>query len=159
MRPDPEHQIDPNAVPAWRLRDGLSSLTWFAVPAVTGLAWYNDALPLWPVLLTTALCLINTIVMIVIVPEVRWRRWRYEINEHEIYLKYGILIVRRVLIPAGRIQNVDTAQGPVYRHFGLSSVTITTAATTHEIPALDDETADRVRNTISVLAREADQDV
>ena len=59
----------------------------------------------------------------------------------KIYLKYGILIVRRVLIPAGRIQNVDTAQGPVYRHFGLSSVTITTAATTHEIPALDDETA------------------
>ena len=45
MRPDPEHQIDPNAVPAWRLRDGLSSLTWFAVPAVTGLAWYNDAPP------------------------------------------------------------------------------------------------------------------
>lgn len=159
MRPDPQLTIHPNAIPAWRLSDGASSLTWYIIPAFTIYLWYIDAIALWPSLVSGALCIINTAVMMTIIPNIRWKRWRYEINGHEIYLRYGIIVIRRVLIPASRIQNVDTAQGPIFRHFGLSSVTITTAATTHVIPALDDETADAVRNTISVLARETDQDV
>jgi membrane protein YdbS with pleckstrin-like domain len=159
MRPDPHHKIHPNAIPAWRLSDGASSLTWYVLPIFTFILWYSDNLALWPTFVAGGLSVINTIFMMTIVPVIRWKRWRYEINDHEIYLKYGIIVVRKVLIPASRIQNVDTAQGPIYRHFGLSSVTITTAATTHEIPALDDETADAVRNTISALAREADKDV
>jgi hypothetical protein len=46
-------------------------------------------------------------------------------------------------------------QGPLAKLFGLSAVTVSTAASTHEIPALSDETADQLRDSISVLAREA----
>ena len=97
--------------------------------------------------------------MATIIPGIRWRRWRYQIDEHEIDLRRGVLIVRRTLIPVKRVQHVDTRQGPVLRNYGLSTVAITTAATTHEIPALDSETADRVRNQISNFARLAKEDV
>jgi len=38
------------------------------------------------------------------------------------------------------------------------TVTISTAATTHEIPALPSEVADRLRNDIAVRARVIDDD-
>jgi uncharacterized protein len=45
------------------------------------------------------------------------------------------------------------------RWYNLASVTISTAATTHEIPALDSVLADRVRDQISKYARLAEEDV
>ncbi len=160
MRPDPDKQIDPSAVPAWRITGGLSSLFWWTIPFVYGfVALGSDTTPGWPILVITGLVVLNTILQASIIPKIRWRRWRYQIDEYEIYIKFGIFVIRRILIPVNRIQHVDTRQGPILRSFGLSTVTITTAATTHEIPALSDEVADEVRNTISNLARAADQDV
>lgn len=159
VRPDPQNQIDPKAVPAWRISGSLSSLFLWIAPVFYGLLALGGSVPNWGILPLTGLVVLNTALQATIIPSIRWRRWRYQIDSHEIYLKYGIFIIRRTLIPVNRIQHVDTRQGPIYRNFGLSSVTITTAATTHEIPALNDEVADEVRNRISNLAREADQDV
>ncbi|MEX2363044.1 MAG: PH domain-containing protein, partial [Balneolaceae bacterium] len=89
----------------------------------------------------------------------RWKRWKYEVSDKEIDMLRGIVIHKRTLIPINRVQHVDTRQGPIYRGFGLSSVTISTAATTHEIPALDDATADELRNIISTLVRKVKDDV
>lgn len=159
MRPDPDKEIDPNAVPAWRISGGISSLFWWFLPIVYGFIALGGGVPKWGTASLAALVILNTILQASVIPYIRWKRWRYEISEHEIYIKYGIFIITRTLIPVNRIQHVDTRQGPIYKSFKLSSVTITTAATTHEIPALNDEIADEVRNKISTLAREADQDV
>ncbi len=159
MRPDPDQKIDPKAIPAWRITGGLGSLFWWFIPVVYGFFALGGVVERWPVLVLTALVITNTILQASIIPSIRWRRWSYQIDKHEIYLKYGIFIIRRTLIPVNRIQHVDTRQGPILRSFDLSSVTITTAATTHEIPALNDEVADEVRNRISELARAADEDV
>ncbi len=159
MRPDPDQKIDPKAIPAWRITGGLGSLFWWFVPVVYGFFALGGAVERWPILVLTALVVLNTILQSSLIPVIRWRRWSYQIDKHEIYLKYGIFIIRRTLIPVNRIQHVDTRQGPILRSFDLSSVTITTAATTHEIPALNDEVADEVRNRISELARAADEDV
>lgn len=159
MRPDPSQEIDRNAVPAWRITGGLSSLFWWILPVIYGFIALGGGFPRWGTLALAILVVLNTILQASLIPLIRWKRWRYQIDEHEIYLKYGIFIIRRTLIPVNRIQHVDTRQGPILRSFNLSTVTITTAATTHEIPALNDEVADEVRNRISNLAREADQDV
>jgi Uncharacterized conserved protein len=58
-----------------------------------------------------------------------------------------------------RVQHVDTEQGPLLRHFGLSTVSISTAAGTHKIPALSDNVASSLRDAISELARVVDEDV
>lgn len=58
-----------------------------------------------------------------------------------------------------RVQHVDTKQGPLMSKFVLASVTISTAAGSHEIPALKEEIADELRDHISILARVVEEDV
>ncbi|WP_317907012.1 PH domain-containing protein, partial [Bacillus subtilis] len=48
---------------------------------------------------------------------------------------------------------------PILRKYNLASVQISTAATTHSIPALDVEEADQLRDSISRLARVTEDDV
>ncbi|MEX1137447.1 MAG: PH domain-containing protein, partial [Balneolales bacterium] len=129
------------------------------IPIVYGsMAWEGDW-PFWPFYPLSALVIINTLLQFTLVPLILWRRWRYAINENEIDLKRGLFIVRRTLIPVKRVQHVDTSQGPVYRKLELAAVSIFTAGSTHEIPALSEETADEVRSLISKFAREAQEDV
>ena len=99
------------------------------------------------------------LLMTIIFPKIRWKRWRYEVDEKGVDLQRGIIITKRTIIPINRIQHVDTEQGPIYRKYGLSSISLSTAATTHEIPALDDETANALRNMISELVRKVKEDV
>lgn len=159
MRPDPEHTLPRESIKAWRISGGLGTLFFWIVPLIlAGIAWSGD-LAWWIVYISALLSIALTVLYSTLIPLIRWKRWRYQVDEHEIDLKHGIFIIRRTLIPVKRVQHVDTRQGPILRKFGLSSVAITTAATTHEIPALDDDTADQVRNKISNFARLAREDV
>ena len=92
---------------------------------------------------------------VALLPPLRFRLWRYELREHELEIQEGLLVVRRMLIPLVRVQHVDTRQGPLARWFGLSSVTVATAGSSHEIPALNDHVANLLRDRISALARTA----
>ena len=113
----------------------------------------------WTAVPTLVVIIILCGLAIFFIPEVRWQRWYYQIDEHEVDLQSGIFIVTRTLVPIKRVQHVDTRQGPILRSYDLADVTISTAATTHRIPALDEETADQVRNKISKYARLAEEDV
>ncbi len=88
-----------------------------------------------------------------LVPELRWRRWRWEVREHEIDLQRGILVVRRTLIPMARVQHVETERGVIGQALGLATVEIHTAAGSHEIPLLTDLDAGMLRARIAELAR------
>ena len=108
----------------------------------------NDAL--WITIL--ALCL-------VVLPPIRYQRWRYQLTEDYLEIALGIVWRKRFIIPFIRVQNTDTRQGPIMRAFGLSSVTVATAAGNHEIPGLDVEQAEQVRDRAAELARLAREDV
>lgn len=160
MKNDPIHRITPRAVKAWKWSAALRNLLWFLLPAAWVTAYDLDTtLSRFMVLLLFAVALLFWIAGVFCLPGLRWKRWRYSIDRNEIDLKRGIWIVRRTLIPLSRVQHVDTRQGPLLRYWRLASVTISTAATTHEIPALDEERADRVRDIISTYARLAGEDV
>ncbi len=94
---------------------------------------------------------------VAVVPELRWRRWRYELREEEIDLKRGILWQRRTLVPLSRVQHVDTKSGPLQRRFGLATVEVYTAAGPEEIPELALPVAMEVRDRISELSRTAER--
>jgi membrane protein YdbS with pleckstrin-like domain len=93
----------------------------------------------------------------VVMPDLRWRRWRYEIREGEVDLQQGIVWVSRTLVPLARIQHVDTRQGPLQRRFGLATVVFYTAAGANRIPELSAPVAARVRDRIADLTREHDE--
>jgi hypothetical protein len=91
-----------------------------------------------------------------VVPELRFRRWRYEIRDEEIDLMRGAFVVRRTIIPIRRVQHVDTESGPLQDSLGLATVTFHTAAGGVAIPALLKSEAERVRGRVAELARTRD---
>lgn len=169
MNQEPATRIHKNAIKAWTVNALLFGLFWFT-PSIIQLAlainhnsgigtpWYHgmDWLLFGSIFLASLIFYLLTGVLL---PNIRWKRWKYDVSEKEIDMLRGIIIKKRTLVPINRVQHVDTKQGPIYRKFGLSSVTISTAATTHEIPALDDDTADELRTTISTLVRKVKDDV
>lgn len=156
---NPQQTIDRDALKAWRI-SGLISAAVYTI--VSGLLLFLTLRFDWPSWIFTVAFLAaaaGAYAETVLVPALRWKHFRYDIHEHEIDLLYGIFIRRRVLIPMVKVQHVDTKQGPLLRRYGLATVTFSTAAGSHEIPALNEATAERVRNRIALLARIADEEI
>lgn len=159
MRPEPNQMIDRKALSVWRISAALNAIFYLLM---AGAFWYIQRtfdLPWWTPLIAGGLFVIIIIFTVFIFPAMQWKRWRFEVHEHEIDLQHGIFIKRRTLVPMVRVQHVDTRQGPILKKYHLSTVLISTAATIHEIPALDEEQADQLRDYISRLARVTEDDV
>lgn len=159
MRPEPNEQIDPRALPVWRWEGGVSSLLSAAVAGGLQYLAIRFDWPWWIPAAAWIIIAIETLLLVVWIPRLKWRRWRFEIREEEVDLQRGIIFRRRTLIPMVRVQHVDTNQGPIMRKYGLSTVTFSTAAGSHEIPALSNQMADQVRDRIAELARVSHEDV
>jgi len=159
LRKEPEQRIDIKAVKYWRYTNIISAVFFLLVPAAYYLAVRLWHWPAWITIVLLFLTLALAVFNICYKPEIIWKTWRYDVSEQEIDLFHGVFIKTRTLIPMVRVQHVDTQQGPLLRHFGLSTVTISTAAGTHEIPALADDVAASLRDSISELARVVDEDV
>jgi len=159
MKDGPRNRISPKALSVWRIYGGIETLIALVVAGgVITLTVLFDW-PVWISVVAGVTAVILAYIQIKLVPDVRWKRWRYEVREQEIELQRGIFIIKRTLVPMVRVQHVDTVQGPILKKYGLSTITISTAATVHEIPALDTEEADALRDSISQLARVAEDDV
>ena len=91
--------------------------------------------PDWITIILLIITLVMAVFFIFVKPRITRKTWRYGIYEQEIDLLRGVLIKKRTLIPMVRVQHVDTEQGPLLRRFGLSTITISTAAKNREIPA------------------------
>lgn len=153
MRPDPSERIDGRAVIVWRIAGAGSALPVAAGAGVAGGLVIADMVPAPLGIAGAVALLVFAIAIVAVIPKVRWLRWRYQVSEDEIYLRHGLWIRKRTLIPMTRVQHVDTKAGPLLRAFGLSTVTVATAGGEHEIPALSDEVADSLRDRIAALAR------
>jgi uncharacterized protein len=87
------------------------------------------------------------------VPYLRYRRWRYEIRERDLFLSHGSLFFVLTLIPFDRIQYVETHQGPLDLAFGLMQLVVYTAAgRAARIPGLAPEEAGSLREELSKVA-------
>lgn len=156
---EPQKRISERALTVWKIAAGLHSLlVWLLAGGLIAITMIFD-FPNWIIGAAISVAVVYSYLFIFLLPKLRWKRWRYEVREQEIELQYGVFIVKRTLIPMIRVQHVDTLQGPLLRKYGLSTVTVSTAATVHEIPALDMEEAENLRTSISRLARVADEDV
>jgi len=155
----PEKRINSKAIKAWRISGFFYVVPFFILPLL--LLRYSQPFSMSPWLAVGLSYMVPffLLMLIFIFTALRWKHWRYRISEQEIDMMRGIIVIKRTLVPINRVQHVDTRQGPIYKLFGLSSVTISTAATTHEIPALNDEIADDLRNQISTLVRKVKEDV
>lgn len=158
MRAEPRERLDPRAKRLWRLEGAITSVflliptlgAFLLLDRVVDAAALLSALPwlVWALLV---------VLITVISPDLRWRRWRYEITDREVDLQRGLLYVTRTLVPLARVQHVDTQQGPLERWQGLSTVVFYTAAGPNRIPALATPRADEVRDRIAALTGTQDE--
>ena len=156
---EPKHHIDPRAIKVWRIEGSIYTFLSLVVTIVlTVLAWKGWIPNIIPII-TWIITFVEGIVMILVVPVLRWKRCKYEVREEEIDIQKGWLIIKRTIVPMVRVQHVDTSHGPLLRSFKLASVHISTAATVHEIPALPAADASNIRDQIASLARVRDDDV
>ena len=150
--PEPSRTLAPAARRLWRLEGALSA----AVALIAALVLHMTAggtiaLAGWVAAVLAA------VVSVVVLPELRWRRWRWEVREQEIDIRRGTLAVTRTLVPMLRVQHVDTKRDLLQQALGLATVVFHTAAGANEIPALTVAEAGQVRDRIAELARTADE--
>lgn len=159
VRKQPQRQISLNGLKVWRLQNGIISLIFLFIIIGVFVASYYFQWPYWIGAILIGLWILQVIFGIWLIPKIRHHIWRYEVFENEIEIQHGLIRVTRVIVPMVRVQHVDTSQGPLLRRYRLASVQISTAATVHDIPALELEEADELRDYISRLARVTEDDV
>lgn len=159
MNSELQRRISGKALKVWRISEVIKmSISWVISAGVIFLVYYFN----WPIWIAAVLGVIEiaaTFLFIFLVPKIKWNRLRYEVRAEEIELQHGIIIKVRTLIPMVRVQHVDTVQGPLMKRYELASVVVHTAATVHQIPALEEEEAEELRLFISKQTRVADEDV
>ena len=91
----------------------------------------------------------------------RYRIWRFEVRDDDLYLERGVLTRVNTVVPFVRVQHVDTQRGPVERALGLASVVVYTAGSRGAdvtIPGLTPERADDLQEQLRRLAIESERD-
>ena len=146
MKDLPAHQLDPKVKTVWRINDAI----WLTVVFLCCFVPFAIAAMVDPA---------TWMFVVLVLPPIRFMRWRYELSSDYLDIAKGIVWRKRFVIPFIRVQNTDTRQGPILRAFGLSSVTVATAAGEHEIPGLGADVAEQLRDRAAELARLAQEDV
>ncbi|RIX50764.1 hypothetical protein D3P08_18850 [Paenibacillus nanensis] len=112
-----------------------------------------------PVWICAGLLVLSLLVFTWLVPAVKYKRFRYELFEEELEIESGIIFISNVLVPMVRVQHVELGSGPLMRKFGLATVSVVTAATTHKIAGLKRDEAEALKRRIGQLAKvEADDE-
>ena len=158
MRELPAHQLDPKVKIVWRINDAIWLTLVFLcvfVPFAAG----GEQVAVVGAVVTLVVYALALVLWLVVLPPIRFSRWRYELSDDYLDIARGIVWRKRFVIPFIRVQNTDTRQGPILRMFGLASVTVATAAGEHEIPGLAFDVAEQLRDRAAELARLAREDV
>ena len=89
--------------------------------------------------------------LVLVMPGRRYRAWAYQMEADELRVRRGVLTQVHTLVPLGRVQHIDIAQGPLERLFGVCRLIVHTAGTLHSqvvLPGLSRATAEGMRDAI-----------
>ncbi|WP_397589538.1 PH domain-containing protein [Sphingorhabdus sp.] len=77
-----------------------------------------------------------------------WRRYRFGIDDQQLYLRRGWWQQRLTIAPQVKVQSIEIAQGPLTRRLGLASLKFGIAGGTLEMIALPLSTAQAIRSAV-----------
>ena len=89
----------------------------------------------------------------------RYRIWRFEIRDDELYLERGVITRVKTVVPYVRIQHVDSRRGPIERVLRLASTVVYTAGSRGAdvlIPGLRPERSEELQQELKRLAIESE---
>jgi membrane protein YdbS with pleckstrin-like domain len=104
-----------------------------------------------PRLAAPGLALLLALAFVILYPPRRYRSWGYDEGADEIEIGRGRWFQVRTIVPFGRVQHIDVAQGPIQRPFGLATLILHTAGThgaSVPLPGLRHDDAEAMRDRI-----------
>jgi uncharacterized protein len=152
-------KLDKNIFHVWAISAYIGLAIGGALTVGYGVCYYFFDWWTWPLFILLPLTLLIFIIERFVIPPIKYRHYGYEIRDDEVEIQHGVFIVKRMIIPMIRIQNIETEQGPIMKKYNLASLHISTAATEHEVKGLAVETATELRQKIAQLAKVSDEDV
>lgn len=94
---------------------------------------------------------------LLVLPGRRYRAWSYREDEDELQVRSGLLFRLHRIVPFGRVQHIDIAQGPIERAFGVATLILHTAGTRGSsvpLPGLARAEAEAMRDRIRSKIRQ-----
>ena len=99
---------------------------------------------------------------VIVAPSIRYKRYRYFIDDDMLVVVEGLFFVTKSIAPIERIHQIAVKRGPIDRLYGMSNVVVTTAGGEVKIAFLDndvaEEIADRLRVRVNGLAKAAKEE-
>jgi uncharacterized protein len=145
-----ERSLAPSAVTSWRISAALSALGPSVAAIVLGFLFVDE----WAWLILAAVVAL-LVLSIAVLPRMRYRRWRWQLTDLAVELRYGVLVHQQETVPYFRIQQIDINAGPVDRLLELATLRVQTASAsgTALLPGIAASEAPTVR--AELLARAA----
>jgi hypothetical protein len=147
--------LDPGQLGVLRVRAVLTAVFPLVLAASIDLGAIR-AMPLPPGLITGIVAALALAAVLVLPPR-RYRSWAYHEGEDELDIRHGLLFRVRSVVPFGRVQHIDVAQGPVERRYGVATLILHTAGTRGaavSLPGLEHAEAERMRERIRAKIRQ-----
>lgn len=136
MENDYKH-IDRNAKSIWHITGFIKTIVLSLIAFVIAAIWFKELKGL----IFIGVLSFGLILLTVISPIIRYRKWQYRVLDDRIDLIYGIYWKTHSVIPTCKIQYLKTSQGMIQRAFKVSSVQILTAGNEIEIENINEEDA------------------
>lgn len=137
-----------------RLSTGLAAIA-LILPVIISwiILWQNRIdIPHWINILSIAWG-VFWIGYFIIAPLIRYRRYRYFIDEDKIVVKKGLWFITEDFAPIERVHQITVKSGPIDRLYGLANVIATTAGGTVSIHFLEKEVAENIAFTLQAKVR------
>jgi membrane protein YdbS with pleckstrin-like domain len=147
--------LHPGQLKVLRVRAAIAALGLLLAVLVADFTWLREKpLPFGLVSGAAAILLLGWAILI---PRRRYRSWGYFMTEDELHIQHGLWTRTRTMVPFGRVQHIDVAQGPIERAFGVGTLILHTAGTRSsavDLPGLEFGEAGRMRDAIRSKIRQ-----
>ena len=155
-------QLPPAIKKVWLARSCIAFAVWVIIVTVAfGVCMWFSWWGTWQTVVAltiVALSVINLVTTALLL-NYNYRFTRYQIDQDTFSVQKGYFFRTLTVVPYTRVQHMESEQGPLLRHYGLVSLTVSTAVDTHEIPGLTPPEAQSVLEQITSLVKQAKEDV
>lgn len=150
VRVSAPNPLDPAVVKVWGIKTGLGLALVLLGCLVMETVWLVNGTATIPFVFSGSLLLLSFLIAF-FVPRLKYRFWRYELRDQELFLRRGILNRVSTIVPLRRIQHLDVSQDIIEKEFSLGKLIVHTAGTRSSdvvVPGLSMKVAENLRDTV-----------
>jgi membrane protein YdbS with pleckstrin-like domain len=147
--------LHPGQLKVLRLRAAIAAAALLAAMLVADLTVLRKTM--LPLGVATAVAAIMLLAWVILMPRRHYWGWGYASTEDELHIQHGLWTQTRTVVPFGRVQHIDVAQGPIERAFGVGRLILHTAGTRSsavDLPGLEFGEAGIMRDAIRSKIRQ-----